>query len=163
MPIKSDEETDMRQTRLALALPALALIGMAISAYLTYVHWFAIEPICGDLAECEIVNSSVYSAVYGVPVALLGFLTYGALLMLGGLNLRYDGRYRSAVKPGILGLAVAGVLYSAYLTHIELNVLHAICIWCVGSAVTISVILIVAIFMVKRDLQHDSGSRAVDF
>jgi len=37
-------------------------------------------------------------------------------------------------------LALAGVLFSAYLTYLEAFVLHAMCPWCIGSSVTATVI-----------------------
>ena len=127
------------------AVPLLAVIGMGISAYLTYIHLQNIVPICGELGDCEVVNSSVYSAINGIPVAAIGFLGYVVLFALGLVNLRRERVYRSPISFAILGLSLGGVLYSAYLTYIELFVLNAICVWCVGSAVTITSIFGVSI------------------
>ena len=145
------KRSPLRLSRLLSAsILLLATIGMLISGYLTYIHLQNLQPICGELGDCEVVNSSVYSEVNGVPVALLGFLAYAALFILSLLNLRYQWHYRSLTSFTIFSLALVGVLYSAYLTYIELFVLHAICVWCVGSAVTISIILILSIVLLVK-------------
>jgi uncharacterized membrane protein len=105
----------------------LALVGVAISAYLTWVHYADIEPLCSAISNCARVQTSKYAELGGVPVALIGLLGY--LAILGSLVVPgEDGR--------VLGLflALVGVGFSGYLTYLELGVIHAICQWCVASA-----------------------------
>lgn len=58
----------------------LALVGMGIAGYLTYVHYADIEPLCSSSGGCEKVQTSEYSALVGVPVALIGLLGYVGIL-----------------------------------------------------------------------------------
>jgi uncharacterized membrane protein len=119
------------------AVTALAMVGAAIGGYLTITH-FADQPvICGGLGSCATVQSSEYAAIGGVPIALLGLFMY---LAIGGLAL-VSGR-RPVAMFVAFGIALSGALYSAYLTWVELAVLHAICLWCVASAGIVSTIAI---------------------
>lgn len=97
---------------------------------------------------CEKVQTSAYSVVMGVPVALLGLLMYLALdVLLVWLFLTKDN-----VLPAvaIFGISLAGTLYSAYLTYLELYVIHAICPWCVTSAVIITLLFLLSIAEMSR-------------
>ena len=58
----------------------VAIVGLAIALYLTVVHYSGAEAFCGIGHACVTVQRSAYSELAGVPVALLGVLTYGALL-----------------------------------------------------------------------------------
>jgi uncharacterized membrane protein len=114
-------------SRLRLASAAVAVAGLAIAAYLTAVHYAGAEPVCAVAHGCATVQQSDYAQLAGIPVALLGLLGYVAILA----SLAGDGeRARTATA----GLAFAGFGFSAWLTYVEVAELHAICIWCVGSA-----------------------------
>ncbi|MFQ5594874.1 MAG: vitamin K epoxide reductase family protein [Anaerolineae bacterium] len=123
-----------------LVIPILSVLGMLISAYLTWVHWGGSKALCTGFGDCETVNNSVYAVVAGVPVALLGFGMYLALFGLSMYSRRADPGTVSTLALAVFGISLAGVLYSAYLTYIELAVIHAVCPWCVTSAVLITFI-----------------------
>jgi uncharacterized membrane protein len=119
----------MSERRLRIAAAVLALAGLGVAGYLTWVHYEDLEPICaGGSGGCEKVQSSDYAELAGVPVALLGLIGYGAILA-------------SLAVPGELGrfagavMALAGFGFSAWLTYVELFEIDAICQWCVASAV----------------------------
>lgn len=131
--------------RLVLGILAGALAGAGVSGYLTVVHYAHRPVYCGGLSSCETVNTSAYAEVMGVPVALLGLLAY---LSIGGLAV-LRGRFLWA-EPALLTVAAAGTLYSGYLTWVEVAVLRAICLWCVTSAVIITVITVLATALVWR-------------
>ena len=67
-------------------IAGLALLGLAISAYLTWVHYAGIEPVCTGISDCERVQSSDYAELVGIPVALLGMAGYAALLGRSGFG-----------------------------------------------------------------------------
>jgi uncharacterized membrane protein len=119
----------MSDRRLRIAIAVLALAGLGVAGYLTWVHYADLEPICaGGSGGCEKVQSSDYAELAGIPVALLGLIGYGAIL--ASLMLPGDlGRFAGAV------LALVGFGFSAWLTYVELFELDAICQWCVASAV----------------------------
>ena len=119
----------MTERRLRRAIAALALAGLAVAGYLTYVHYAGVEPVCaGGGGGCERVQSSSYAELGGVPVALLGVIGYAVIL--ASLAVPGDpGRFLGAL------LALAGFGFSAYLTWVELVEIEAVCQWCVVSAV----------------------------
>lgn len=129
-------------TRLQLIF---VVVGIGIAGYLTYIKLFAIEPYCAGVGNCEAVQSSPYAELLGVPVAIWGLLTYLALL---GLLLVKRSDWRGLGH--LAGMAtflvtMVGVIFSAYLTYLELAVIHAICPWCVGSAVVMTVLFVLSV------------------
>jgi uncharacterized membrane protein len=111
----------------------VALAGLGIATYLTVVHYGGGEPVCAVAHGCTTVQQSDYAALAGVPVALLGLLGYAAILAA----LARDGEgWRTAAAF----LALAGLGFSVWLTYVEIGILDAICIWCVGSAVCMALL-----------------------
>jgi uncharacterized membrane protein len=122
----------------------LAVIGLGVASYLTYVHYAGFGALLcvgghPGHSSCQTVQSSVWSKVAGVPVALLGLIGY--IGILGSLLLPDREESRLAT----LGLTVIGFGFSAYLTYRELFSIHAICEWCVSSAVILTLLVIGAI------------------
>jgi uncharacterized membrane protein len=128
----------MSERRLRIAAAVLALAGVGVAGYLTWVHYADLEPICaGGSGGCEKVQSSDYAELAGVPVALLGLIGYVAIL--ASLAFPGDrGRFAGAV------MALAGFGFSAWLTYVELFEIDAICQWCVASAVIMTALALVA-------------------
>jgi len=118
--------------RLRLVAAALALAGLAISIYLTVVHYDHNALVCvSGGGGCEKVQTSDYAELAGVPVALIGAIGYA--LILASLALPGDtGRFAGAL------LVLVGLGFSLYLTYLELFVIDAICQWCVASAVVMA-------------------------
>ena len=128
---------------------ALAALGAVDSAYLSWVKLTHTEVYCGTSKACDTVNNSIYAEVGGVPIALLGL---GAYLLIGALLL-LEKRSAAAASWGpvvVFGMALTGTLYSAYLTYVELYVIHAICPYCVVSAVCITGLLALAVVRLVR-------------
>lgn len=113
----------------------LALVGMAVSIYLTYVHFDRGALVCG-LGDCSTVQASQFATIAGIPIAVLGLGQFIVLLLLG------VGRVRAPQRAELFtylafGIALAGTLYSAYLTYLEIAVIRAICQWCVVTALCV--------------------------
>jgi uncharacterized membrane protein len=106
---------------------AVALVGLGIATYLTVVHYAGGTPVCAIAHGCATVQQSQYAALAGVPVAVLGVAGYLALLA----SLLRDGE---AWRTASAFVSLAGTGFSGWLTYVEVGVLDAICIWCVGSA-----------------------------
>ena len=129
--------------RLRTAAIACCALGLAIAGYLTYVHYAGISPVCEIAHGCEKVQSSRWSAVAGVPVALLGLLGYAGIL--AALLVRGETALTAAA-----GQALVGAGFSAYLTYREVFTLHAICIWCVISAALMATLAVVTVVRLLR-------------
>jgi uncharacterized membrane protein len=109
------------------AAVGVALAGLGIATYLTIVHYAGGTPVCAVAHGCAVVQTSEYSELAGVPLAVLGL--GGNVAVLAALARDGEG-WRTAAAF----LSLAGLGFSAWLTYVEVAVLHAICIWCVGSA-----------------------------
>lgn len=129
--------------RMLLAL--LAMAGVAIATYLTLYKTGAIGELACSVGSCETVNTSKWSLLGGLPVAAWGLAFYLLLLVLClvGVQERWSGS--ASMSKAVLGLTGWGVLFSGWLTYLELFVIHAICIWCVTSAVLVTVMFVVAV------------------
>lgn len=128
---------------LRIATVVVALVGVGIATYLTYVHYTGIEPICAASGGCEKVQSSEYAELAGIPVALLGLIGYVAIFVAALLP--GDGARLVAAS-----LALGGFVFSLYLTYLELFEIDAICQWCVGSAVVMTVLAVLTTLRVAR-------------
>jgi uncharacterized membrane protein len=133
----------VRRDPLRIVVLVLGVLGLGVAGYLTYVHYAGVEPVCRIAHGCERVQTSEWSEVAGVPVALLGLLGYAGIVA-------------SVFVPGEAGLlmgaamALVGFGFSAYLTYREIWSIEAICIWCVGSAVILTGLAIVTVVRLLR-------------
>ena len=137
-------------------LVVLALVGIGIASYLTYVHYRGLSPICAINEGCEKVQSSRYAKVAGVPVPLIGLVGYVAIFA----SLFVRGEW---ARLATAGMALGGFAFSVYLTSLELFEIHAICQWCVGSAIVMTAIAVLATIRALRapdEQQAGGGSRS---
>lgn len=135
------------QKNIRIGTILLTIIGVLDSVYLTWSKITHRAVFCGGSSQCETVNSSIYSEIGGIPIALLGLGAY--LLILGLLYLESRGGPWVGISPlAIFGLSLVGVLYSIFLTYIELAVLKAICFYCVVSAIAILGIFLLSLLRV---------------
>ena len=105
----------------------LAIVGIAVAGYLTWIHYADVKPLCTGISNCERVQSSSYAELGGIPIALIGLVGYAGILvaaLLPGSTARLAGIY----------FAFTGAGFSAYLTWVELAQIDAICQWCLVSA-----------------------------
>lgn len=141
---------------LPATLAALSLLGIGISSYLTYVHWTDKPVACTALADCERVATSEYADIGGVvPVAFLGLLGYIALFAVAAVWIYGNSRGLTWPSMAFWGLSLGGVIYSAYLTYLELFVIDAICMWCVASAAVLAVLFVLSTAEILRMSRHD--------
>jgi uncharacterized membrane protein len=142
------------------ALPVLALAGLGVAAYLSYVETQQVPAICGPVGDCNAVQSSAYARLFGVPVGLLGMLGYVLILASWGWQRLRRDRLARLAPPAIFALSLVGVLFSIYLTYLELFVIQAVCLWCLASAVIISLLLLFSLparLAARPGVAHDPG------
>ncbi len=117
-----------------MVVAALALIGLFVAMYLTLYKLGYIGELSCSIGSCETVNTSRWATFLGLPVAGWGLMFYVATLVVAvaGTQSRWEDDRTFSVA--LVTMAGAGVLFSAWLTYLELFVIHAICMWCVISA-----------------------------
>lgn len=134
-----------------LLVPVLVIIGLIVAGYLSYVEITHVEAVCGPVGECNVVQSSPYAQILGIPIAVLGVFNY---LAVGGLYgwQRVSPRARLPLLA-LLPLTVFGTLFSIYLTTLELFAIQAVCAWCLTSAVVATSLMVVIVNgLTKRPL-----------
>lgn len=127
----------------------IGFLGFLDAAYLT-ISKVAIGKIyCADIGDCSAVNNSPYAEIMGIPIALLGAGAY--LLIMAVFWAEGKNEFWQENAPIFLFvLTLSGVIYSAYLTYVEIAVLHQICIYCVISAGLIVSLFGISIIKVIR-------------
>ena len=146
-----------RTNRLDLVFVALTVIGIGISGYLTWAHLTYTPIICTADLSCDTVNRSAYAyfpPAWGIPVSYLGLGSYIILFGLGFWRLSLarqtalsgsGGRLLSQLDLTLFIGTLLGLIFSAYLTAMELFVIHAVCWWCVGSATVITLLFAITV------------------
>src|SRR5439155_14064811 len=133
-----------------------ALIGLLIAGYLVLSEATNTQTICPATGafNCDLVQKSIYSRVGPIPVAVLGLLGYLAILAVLLLESR-SGLFAERGKRLVFGMALIGLLFSGYLTAMEAFVLHAWCVWCLGSAITMLLLFIVSFVRLWRAISAE--------
>ena len=142
---------DRKEIFLRWASAGFALLGALDAIYLWIYKISSNDRMCLGSGDCATVNYSIYSEIYGIPVAVLGLGAYLLILVIHIL----ETRWRPFEKNGnllIFGLSLVGVLFTAYLTYIEFFVIFAVCPFCLASAFFIVLIFIIAIIRLVKNL-----------
>ena len=129
--------------KLRTASILLAFLGLLDSVYLVWVKYTGAYALCGPIGNCESVNTSQYSEIFGIPISLLGAGAYAIMIVLLLLENRSQiwAEFSSMI---VFGISLIGVLYSIYLTYIEVVVLKEICPYCVISAIILVILLLLS-------------------
>jgi len=124
------------------AIVLLALIGLGVAAYLSFVEVGGSEAVCGPVGDCNTVQQSEYARLFGViPVGLVGVAGYGVVLGAWATARWGRGRLADLSLVALFAGTVGGVLLSMYLTFLEPFVIGATCAWCLASAVIITMLM----------------------
>ncbi len=139
-PLPADSQTE----RYPWLIPALVLLGIFIAAYMTYVEVTKNEAICGPVGDCNAVQQSPYATLFGfLPVGIFGLMGYLAIGIAWWVQRIAPPGLRNPTRLAMWGMALFGVIFSIYLTFLEPFVIGATCIWCISSAIVISLLLAV--------------------
>ena len=141
----------------------VALAGLVVALYLTLFKLGYIGNLVCAVGSCEVVQTSKWATLLGYPVAAWGVAYYVAVLAvsLAGLS---PGLVDSRRVSQLLVLMTAtGVLFSLWLTYLELFVINAICMWCVVSAVLATLLFVIAVLDLREvaTLLHERMAEAV--
>jgi uncharacterized membrane protein len=135
----------MTDRALRAAVAVLALAGAGIAAYLTYAR-YADATIACTTGGCETVQSSAYAEIVGIPVAVLGLAGYVAILATALVPPEYG-------RPAGAALALAGLVFSAYLLLVQIVAIGAFCVWCLASDAVMALLAVAAVWRVALDRQ----------
>jgi uncharacterized membrane protein len=131
--------------RLMSIIAILAVCGIAVSS-LSLQHHYATSKTAyceiGETFNCDIVNRSSYSSILGIPVALIGMLGYGAIVVMATVY-----RERRETPRILFAATAAGLAFALYLTYIEGRVLGVWCILCLSSLVLIATSTVLSAWM----------------
>lgn len=133
-----------RRSGWSVLIPVFALIGLGVASYLAYTKLLHTDVICGPVGDCDAVQLSPYSELFGIPVAILGGLSYLGILFFWLLHRLFGGQLGWVALLILWGLAAIGAAFSLYLTFLEPFVIGAVCSWCLTSAVCMALILLLA-------------------
>jgi uncharacterized membrane protein len=122
----------------------LAVLGIGVAAYLVYVHYAGVEPVCNIAHGCHKVQTSEYAELAGIPVALLGLVGY--VVILAALLMPGEAARMVAALTALVGFG-----FSLYLTYRELFTIDAICQWCVASAVLMTGLAVLCTWRLVRE------------
>lgn len=115
---------------------AVSVAGVALAAYLTYVHYKPAALICTTGGGCETVQQSKYAVLAGIPVAILGLVAWTAALVLA----IWDSELARTL---LLVVALVALAFAAYLVVLQLFVIDAVCTWCMINDLAITPIFVV--------------------
>jgi uncharacterized membrane protein len=124
---------------LRIALLGVAVAGVAVAAYLTYVHYEPAALICTKGGGCETVQHSKYAVLAGVPVAVLGLVTWATVVALTIWNSELARTLTAAI-------AIVSVAFAAYLVVLQLWVIDATCVWCMANDLVLTPLLALLAF-----------------
>jgi uncharacterized membrane protein len=138
---------------LRTALVAVAVAGLLLSTYLTWVRFDESALVCATGGGCETVQQSRHAELAGVPVAILGLVFYAAVLVLAVWD-------SATARTLCAALAIGGLGFSGYLVALQLFVIDAVCVWClVNDLVLVPAVAALTLARVRTSAP-DAGSSA---
>ena len=144
-----------RGNPLLLANVLLGVIGMCLAGYLTYVHYNEDALVC-TVGGCETVQQSDYSTMFGLPIAIFGFLMFLTVTLLALARMTDRGPLSSDMATmAAWTLLLTSLLYYAYLTYIEIWELEAVCQWCVMSSIVALLMFAIESVLLTRELRTE--------
>ena len=135
--------------RLKQIITALAIIGLLVSIYMTIYKLTDNEAMCIGSGGCSVVNSSRYSEVNGIPVAVLGIFGYAAILALLFLEQR-PGFFQENGTMMLFVVTLTGFLFTLYLIYVEVALIKAYCPFCLTSQAVMTLIFILSVIRLVR-------------
>lgn len=153
--VQSEEIVTKSESRdwLSIISVILVVIGIGISGYLSYVKLTEVPMVCvaGSVFNCEVVQNSIYSRLFGIPIAWLGLAVYIVL----GILLFTQNRSAFMREYGVMlqfGIILFGWLFSMWLVYVQFVRLQALCPWCLSHEANFTILFIVSIMRLKRHL-----------
>jgi uncharacterized membrane protein len=126
-------------------IPALCLFGFIVAGYLAYIEMTDTSAVCGPIGDCNTVQQSPYSHLFGVlSIGAFGLLGYALIIVAWAWARFGKGRSARQATVALFGLSLLGTLFSIYLTFLEPFVIGATCAWCLTSAVLMTALMLLS-------------------
>jgi uncharacterized membrane protein len=123
-------------------IAVFAVLGIGVAIYLTFIETTHQQAICGPIGNCNTVQQSPYARLFGfLPVGLLGVIGYAAILLAWLAQKLSSQQIGHFAAMAIWAMAWLGVLFSIYLTFLEAFVIGSTCVWCISSALLMTLLL----------------------
>jgi uncharacterized membrane protein len=132
----------------------LSLFGVVLSMYsLAHKSGFTSGALCNlsDAFNCDIVNQGPYSEIYGIPVAAIGLIGYGLFALATMVKRQHP--QDTTLTIFLLMASMGGFVFALYLTSIEAFVLHAWCLICLLSQLTIAALALLSFLLLRGEKQ----------
>lgn len=124
------------------AAPVMCAAGLVAAGYLSYIEMTHSQAVCGPVGDCNTVQGSPYATLWGfLPVGVLGIFGYIGILVAWAFSRYGPARFSGYSALAMWGMALIGVLFSIYLTFLEPFVIGATCMWCITSAILVTLLL----------------------
>ncbi len=133
---------------LVLSFVVFSFLGFLDAAYLTAQHYLGLPLPCSILKGCEQVTNSPYSVFAGFPVALFGAFFYLTVFIL---TVVYFDTGHTKIFSFLARFVFLGFAASLYFLYIQLFVIGAVCIYCVGSATTSTLLFVLGLWLLKLE------------
>jgi uncharacterized membrane protein len=141
-------------------IPPLAVIGLAVAGYLTYVEVSETSAVCGPVGNCNAVQSSSYAKLFDIlPIAVMGMGGYLALLAIWLFQQFGPVTLKRQARLVFWGLSIFSVFFSSYLTFLEPFVIGATCALCIASAIVVTIILWTSILPARKALRKKGNNQ----
>ena len=126
-------------------IPLLSIVGISIAGYLSYVEFNQVEAVCGPVGNCNTVQQSSYAKLFGIiPIGFLGILGYLAVIIFWLVEILDLPSLEQYARLGLWIITLMGTLFSIYLTFLEPFVIGATCMWCLSSAILMTILYLIA-------------------
>jgi uncharacterized membrane protein len=133
-----------------MAAAFLSMVGVFVSSYLYLYKIGKIGTMACGTGGCETVQTSEWARFLGVEVSLIGLVGYLGLFLVAMVGLQPPFVARRDVALLLVVMSGLGVAFAVYLTVLEVMVIHAICRWCVASAVIIMFVFFASLLDLRR-------------
>ncbi len=146
--VRSLDEGGPRLNILTAIIAVISFLGFLDASYLTAEHYFTLPLPCSLTHGCDAVLTSSYSTIAGIPVAFFGILYYLTILFCAVYL--YTSEKRNAFVARLIFIIISlGILAYLGFIYLQLFVIHALCIYCLGSAALTLLLFILSILLEK--------------
>jgi uncharacterized membrane protein len=130
----------------------VSIVGFIDAVYLSIIKLTHSETLCmPGIGDCWTVNNSRYSEWNGIPISFFGIAAYVSIILIATMLQKYSlfEKYGNFL---IFGISTIGIIFSAYLTYLQFAVIRAICPFCIFSAITMTIVFIISLVIILKEL-----------